>query len=92
MTPMNDINSRIQQFELDQKKTVKPAPAGPKKKSSPIPPESQNPYIQARHKILSAYPEWRRNEIADMEKTGNTNNRFYTDFVHEVAVLGDSLS
>lgn len=57
-----------------------------------IPPSSTNPYIQARHQILSKYSEWRRNEIAEMEKTGNTDNRHYTDFTHDVMVLGDKLS
>ena len=74
-------------LDEEQKKTT------PKKVSTPSPIEtSSNPYVKARNKILQGYNEWRRREIAEMEKTGNVNNRFYNDFVHEVAVLGDSLS
>jgi len=57
-----------------------------------IPPTSSNPYVQARHKVLQAYPQWRRNEVAEMEKTGNLDNQFYAAFVKEVSVLGDKLS
>lgn len=53
---------------------------------------SKNPYVRARHQILMAYPEWRRKEIATLEKTGNTDDKHYKDFVHEVAILGDKLS
>jgi hypothetical protein len=87
----NDLQSRIAQFELDQKKNPVPSPK-PKTKTPSSPPSSANPYLQARNKILADYSEWRRNEIAEMEKTGDINNRFYNDFVHEVAILGDSLS
>ena len=88
----NGIKSRISQFERDQKKTSPPAKKKPVSISTSI-----NPYLLARLKILSDYPEWRRNEIADLElavhgQTSLINNRHYDDFVHEVAVLGDSLT
>lgn len=53
---------------------------------------SKNPYVRARAQVLMKYPEWRRKEIATMERTGNTDNKHYEDFVHEVATLGDKLS
>lgn len=53
---------------------------------------SANPYVRARIMVLKKYPEWRRNELRDMEQTGNINNKFYDEFVHEVAILGDTLS
>jgi len=53
---------------------------------------SKNPYVRARIVILQKLPAWRRNEIAEMEKTGNIDNKFYEEFVHEVAILGDKLS
>ena len=53
---------------------------------------SKNPYIRARIMVLEKLPEWKRHELARMEQTGNTNNRYYDEFVHEVAILGDSLS
>jgi putative SOS response-associated peptidase YedK len=64
----------------------------PTKKKTDLPPTNQNPYVQARHQILSKYPEWRRKEVAEMEKTGNLNNQFYDAFIKEVSVLGDKLS
>lgn len=66
--------------------------AAPTKKKTDLPPSNQNPYVQARHQVLSKYPEWRRNEVAEMEKTGNLNNQFYDAFIKEVSVLGDKLS
>jgi len=53
---------------------------------------SKNPYIRARIMVLKKYPQWRRNELRDMEQSGNINNKFYDEFVHEVAILGDTLS
>lgn len=51
-----------------------------------------NPYIRARAQILKAMPAWRQQEIEEMESKGNTNNRFYEDFVKNVTDLGNQLS
>ena len=53
---------------------------------------SKNPYVRARFEVLMKYPEWRRKEIAMMEKTNNINNKFYKEFVQAVIILGDKLS
>lgn len=53
---------------------------------------SKNPYIRARQQVLMKYPEWRRKEIATIEKNGDFDNKHYQDFVKEVAALGDKLS
>lgn len=53
---------------------------------------SKNPYIRARVAVLRKYPEWRRNEIRNMEQSGNLNNKFYAEFVKDVAELGDQFS
>jgi phosphoenolpyruvate synthase/pyruvate phosphate dikinase len=52
-------------------------------------PHQNNPYFKARIKILLNYPEWRRKEIADLERTGDIDNRHYLDFVKDVAAEGD---
>lgn len=52
----------------------------------------QNPYFKARIKVLMGYPEWRRNEIATLEKNGDINNRHYLSFVKDVAEQGDKYS
>ena len=52
---------------------------------------SKNPYIRARVQILEKMLKWKREEIHMFERTGNINNRFYDDFVHEVRKLGDIL-
>jgi cytochrome c-type biogenesis protein CcmH/NrfG len=53
---------------------------------------SKNPYIRARIMVLQKYPAWRRSEIGTMEQNGDINNKFYEEFVREVAALGDKLS
>lgn len=53
---------------------------------------SKNPYIRARIMVLQKYPAWRRAEIGTMEQNGDTNNKFYAEFVRAVAELGDKLS
>lgn len=53
---------------------------------------SKNPYIRARVQILEKMSKWKREEIHQMEQSGNINNRFYEDFVHEVTLLGNKLA
>lgn len=53
---------------------------------------SKNPYIRARLKVLHNLPAWRKAEIERMEKTGDTQNKYYQEFVKMVTDMGDSLS
>jgi hypothetical protein len=76
--------------DLQVKKAIGTSPEKPPKAN--IPPTSSNPYLQARHKVLQAYPQWRRNEVAEMEKTGNLDNKFYAAFIKDVSIEGDRLS
>lgn len=46
----------------------------------------ENPYLQARLKVLAAYKEDRKIELAAMERDGNINNRFYAQFIVDVIV------
>lgn len=50
-----------------------------------------NPYFQASLNVLERYPAWRRNEILEMEKSGNKSNRLYEDYVKIVVDEGDKL-
>ncbi len=85
----NTLANRVAQFEQDEKK----ATVVPKKKTAntpkPVPVSSGNPYLRARLKILADYKEWRRNEIEQLEKSGDLNNSHYLSFVKEVTALGD---
>lgn len=73
-----------------EKKTIKPKDESAKLNKT-LALSSTNPYVRARIMILEKMPALRRNEIAEMEKTGNINNSHYEEFVHEVRKLGDSL-
>jgi len=46
-------------------------------------------YRQARERVLKDLPEWRRNEVLEMEATHNTDNRYYNDFVRNVIALAE---
>lgn len=48
-----------------------------------------NPYLRARLDVLGKYSREHRAEILAYERTNNLNNRFYAEFCHDVAVLGD---
>ncbi len=54
--------------------------------------DQNNPYVKAKKQILSKMENWKREEIIQMEKDGDLDNKFYIAFVKEVAILGDSLS
>lgn len=78
-------------FELlkQEEKSIKSSPATkPVQKKSSV----KNPYQLAREQVLAKMKDFNRNEILEMEKTNNTNNRFYEEFVKEVNALGDTLS
>lgn len=91
--PFETYQNRVAQFEQSEK--LNQGPITPPKKQTgkkPIPSLStENPYLQARLKVLSSYPKWRQNEIAEMERLNDINNQHYDAFVHDVAVAGDML-
>lgn len=85
----NTLTNRVAQFEQDEKRAA--APVSKKKTATPkVATDNQNPYLRARLKILADYEDWRRNEIEQLEKTGDLNNKNYLSFVKEVAALGDT--
>lgn len=82
-------HNRVITFEAQQKAKEterEPASIGTITKATDV----KNPYLRARIEVLTKYPEWKRNEIKEMERTMNINNLHYDAFVHEVAVLGDT--
>lgn len=46
-------------------------------------------YKQAKERVLNDYPKWRKEEILQMERDGNTENRYYDDFVRNVIALAE---
>lgn len=85
----NTYANRVAQFEQDEKKAT--AAVSKKKTATPkVAVNTENPYLRARLKVLADYKEWRRNEIEELEKSGNINDPHYLSFVKEVAALGDS--
>jgi len=90
--PFESYQSRLAKFEASErlKKDVEALhkQAGVKKTVGQAL-TSNNPYLRARNEVLEKYPAWRRNEIAEMERLGNVNNKYYAEFCHDVAVLGD---
>jgi len=86
----NTFLNRCAQFERDERKNAT-SPDPKKTTATPkVAEKDQNPYLRARLEVLKKYPAWRREEIGEMERTGNINNRYYSDFVHEVTLLGDT--
>ena len=71
--------------------TVEP-PANAKVLEHVLGEKSKNPYIQARCKVLTEMSAFRRQEIEEMESTGNIYNRIYAEFVKMVTDMGDKLS
>ena len=54
-----------------------------------------NPYIKARNQLFVKWAKdprlaWKVKEIQAMESGSVPKDRFYDDFVHEVAALGDT--
>lgn len=82
----------LKQDEIKQNKVMQDKKVAPTQQIT-----SNNPYLIARNKILDNWRSktstiWKAKEIEEMELTKNINNRHYDDFVHEVAMLGDTLS
>ena len=77
----------------EEAKQTKPAPIKDEtsKMHRSLATNHKNPYVRARQIVLDKLPEWRRKEIETMEKLGNTDNKFYKDFVAEVMKIGDAL-
>lgn len=52
----------------------------------------KNPYVRARAQVLKDLPADKRKAIEEMERTGNTENTRYSEFLKMVRVLGDRFS
>ena len=90
MTNTNKSNqctykNRVKQFNQTTKSTTR-------KKNRTRKVNKSNPYLMARTQILNDFPQWRRNEVMQMEKENNIDNHHYENFVHLVAELGDIIS
>jgi hypothetical protein len=85
--PSDTYVNRVAQFEADERRKAAEAPT----EISPtqLPSTSENPFIRARVDVLNKYNEFKRREIAEMEKTGNKENRVYQEFVAEVALAAE---
>lgn len=82
------LSNRVAQFMESEKRRNQTKPSSGI--ATPISKKAENnPYMRARIEILTKHQAWRRNEILEMERLGDTDNRFYMDFVREVAKLGD---
>ena len=88
-TNTNTYVNRVAEFEQQQKQH---APCATNVIISPPSGNSKNPYRIARETVLNNFPEWRRNEVLGMERSGNLDNSHYMQFVKEVAEEGDRLS
>lgn len=92
----------MQQFFDDSpetpEETLTPVPESPNKQTQPKtvpnrkPSDIKNPYVQARITVLASMSSGRQKEMMEYEKTGNTDNRFYMDFVKSVMREGDRLT
>ena len=80
-------HNRVAAFEKQQKlrKNADSLPQG-NDSTSPEVVSNENPYFQARLKVLNGYKEDRRIEILAMERDGNIDNRFYAAFIADVVV------
>jgi len=85
------FENRVAKFEKDEKLRRDTAALRAKYNASNTvkAADEQNPYLRARLQVLMKYPQWRRNEVLEMERTGHINNPHYDSFVHDVAVQGD---
>lgn len=93
-TPNAPVPSFSELIKEGEKLLAEDKKESPKKssKKETLPPTSTNPYLQARHNVLAKYPQWRREEVARLEKEGDINNRHYDDFIRDVAAEGDRLT
>lgn len=64
------------------------------KGKSPTPPEvvaTENPYLQARLKVLAGYKEGHQIEIAAMERDHNIDNRWYAEFIADIVIAAGDI-
>lgn len=80
--PESTYENRVAAFRQTEKKKSGAA--------KPTPETIKNPYRRAWFDVRKKSTEFRQKELLDMEGRDDLDNRFYADFVHEVALLGDS--
>lgn len=82
-----NYNNRCTAFNLSEAK--RQTIASPTKKKAATTKPTDNAYERAYKEIFDKLPTWRKAEIVALKKTGNTTDRFYMDFIKEIATLGD---
>jgi hypothetical protein len=87
--PFEAYQNRLADIKASQQEPK--TPPAPKLSKPPAPPPAnpQNPYLRARNDVLARYTKDHRAEILAYERDNDTDNRFYLEFCHDVAVLGD---
>jgi hypothetical protein len=86
-TPETYAN-RVAQFLKDEK-LHSDATTLRSKGKTPTHPDTvaaENPYLQARLKVLSGYKEDKRIELTAMERDGNIDNRWYAEFIVDIEI------
>lgn len=86
LSQLVEEGNRLLEMEEKYKKSA-PKPTG---KTSSVE-TSENPYVIARNQILKEMDEFHREEIKEMEASGNINNRFYDEFVKKVRIRGEEI-
>lgn len=84
------VNISVPRFNCKDNKDI--VPSSPSKSiinSSLDSNNNHNPYIIARKQLLNSMPQWKKNEILNMEATHNTDNRFYCDFIKQLIALAE---
>ena len=85
-------------LEAEEKAKTKAAPAmkpktdDSKRLNSALGLGDKNAYVRARAQVLGKMTDAQHKQIEEMEKTGDTKNRIYSEFITAVSNLGDKLS
>lgn len=85
MKPTSDYKNRCTNFELTEAKEKSAPPIN----KAVSPPPINNAYQRAYQDAFLKLPVWRQKEVTTLKASKDLDNPHYTDFIKEVARLGD---
>jgi len=76
-------------FRIDSTKIEKSFDTVVLKNKEEKPVSKNNIYKAAWDKVYNSYPDWRKREIDGFIKSGELDNKFYTDFVQQIIATAE---
>lgn len=88
----NNFSERVADFELKEKgKLKKPESVKSSSKNTSVKESNENPYLQARNKVLATYSKERLDRVMECERLNKLDDRVYNQFILDILIAAGDI-